>query len=567
MSRKLRRSRPLKRPRITMPAAADPRSNPGPSASDPAVTEDGPSRLDAGALAARMLIDRALARASVTRFDLGALFRRPGTIVTLEADVPGFAGAALRLLDEGELLPGPVDSSDIGSIREWTRGWITPVDGTDFTIATASLRRDDSAHTDEAWRRHLGAAMRRSLPLLAVSEVGIPTVLRLATDLTLDAGSLDAAIVLATLAAVTGAEERTVRLAGEAAGIDRIDLSQLAIADLAFAIRPGLSPERSLAILAWLASEGASSPSSGTTKTGGHGGDGGDEDAGGGGTAGAQGGGPGRGSRSLSKAQRKLLGASGAELIEPAGLSDRRRLSIDTLAGIGEAKDFALDLAADCDLWREGRLAWSEVSSRLLLSGPPGTGKTTFARALANTLEVPLIASSVSTWLEPGYLGSVLGRMNTTFELARALAPTVLLIDEVDGIGQRVGMDKDFADYWNAVVNKALELMDGAVKTDGVIIVAATNRPEMIDPALRRSGRLERHVEIPMPDRRALAGILTHHLGADLAAVAASAPLREPLPRTDGQDTWDADGQEIAARGSGTAPRSIPLQRPEEPRS
>ncbi|WP_176223155.1 ATP-binding protein [Aurantimonas sp. 22II-16-19i] len=503
----------------------------------------------------------------MTRADLGALFRQPGTIVTLEADVPGFAGAALRLLDEGELLPGAVDSSDIGSIREWTRGWIAPVDDTDFTIATASLRRDDSAHTDGAWLRHLGAAMRRSLPLLAVSEVGIPTVLGLAADLTLDAGSLDAAIVLATVAAVTGMDEHAVRLAGEAVGIDRIDLSQLAIADLAFAIRPGLSPERSLAILAWLASEEASAPSSGTKKTGGHGNGGGDEDGGGGGTAAAQNKGGGRGSRSLSKPNRKLLSASGAELIEPADLSDPRRLSIDTLAGIGEAKDFALDLAADCDLWREGRLAWSEVSSRLLLSGPPGTGKTTFARALANTLEVPLIASSVSTWLESGYLGRVLGRMNTTFELARALAPAVLLIDEVDGIGQRVSMDKDFADYWNAVVNKALELMDGAVKTDGVIIVAATNRPEMIDPALRRSGRLERHVEIPMPDRRALTGILTHHLGADLAAVAASAPPQESPPQGRDQDTLDADGQEIAAHGSGDAPWTAPLHSPEEPRS
>ena len=152
-------------------------------------------------------------------------------------------------------------------------------------------------------------------------------------------------------------------------------------------------------------------------------------------------------------------------------------LRVETLAGYGAAKDWALDLKTDLDLWRDGKLPWAEMSTQLLLSGPPGTGKTTFARALCNSLQVPLLVTSVSTWLEPSHLGDVIRRMRMAFEEARDKAPVILFIDEIDGIGKRQNSDREYADYWNSVVNRMLELVDGAVKTEGVIIVGATNRP------------------------------------------------------------------------------------------
>lgn len=93
----------------------------------------------------------------------------------------------------------------------------------------------------------------------------------------------------------------------------------------------------------------------------------------------------------------------------------------------------------------------------------------------------------------------------------------------IDGIGKRQPAEREHADYWNAVVNKCLELFDGAVKSEGVIVIGATNRPDDIDEAIKRSGRLETHIEIPKPDVLTLAGILAHHLGPDLAILAASA--------------------------------------------
>jgi cell division protease FtsH len=198
--------------------------------------------------------------------------------------------------------------------------------------------------------------------------------------------------------------------------------------------------------------------------------------------------------------------------------------TIESMHGYAKARAWGLDLQADLALWREGKLAWDQMSTKLLLSGPPGTGKTTYARALCNTLGVPLVLASVSTWLEPGYLGDVIKRIRLTFEEAAKLEPAVLFIDELDGIGSR-GRSRDHDDYWRSLINKLLELLDGALRSEGVIVVGATNDPGNIDPALRRSGRLETHIEIPLPDVDALVGIIEHHLGDDRTAVIASKPM------------------------------------------
>jgi ATPase family associated with various cellular activities (AAA) len=220
--------------------------------------------------------------------------------------------------------------------------------------------------------------------------------------------------------------------------------------------------------------------------------------------------------------------SSGAEVIDPVPIEPDEKtaagakppLTVEALSGYGAARDWALGLKQDLADYKAGNLPWADMSTKLLLSGPPGTGKTTFARALCNTLQIPLVVTSVSTWLEGGHLNDVIRKMSKTFEEARALAPAILFIDEIDGIGKRQPSDREYADYWNTVVNKALELLDGAVKAEGVIVVGATNRPGQIDEALRRSGRLETHIEIPRPDLDTLTGILAHHLGADLARLA-----------------------------------------------
>lgn len=97
--------------------------------------------------------------------------------------------------------------------------------------------------------------------------------------------------------------------------------------------------------------------------------------------------------------------------------------------------------------------------------------------------------------------------------------PAVLFIDEIDNIGTRQGAgSRNYDDYWASLINRMLELLDGTSKSEGIIVAGENNLPEKIDPALLRSGRLETHVRIPMPDAETLIGILGHHLGTDLDA-------------------------------------------------
>lgn len=139
--------------------------------------------------------------------------------------------------------------------------------------------------------------------------------------------------------------------------------------------------------------------------------------------------------------------------------------------------------------------------------------------------------------------------------MARGNAPVILFIDEIDNIGSRFGGKREqYDDYWRSLINRLLELLDGTSKTEGVIVVAATNLPEKIDPALLRSGRLEKHVAIPMPDTEDLVGILAHHLGADLPEVlatasSASAKACETASRHHTHNGRNTDAFEKSCRG------------------
>ena len=200
----------------------------------------------------------------------------------------------------------------------------------------------------------------------------------------------------------------------------------------------------------------------------------------------------------------------------PAG---RPGPDLDGVHGMDEAVAWGKRWIRDLGEYRAGRIQWTAVDSAALLHGAPGTGKTMFAEALAKSAGVPLISASFARWQASGngYLGDCLKAMRATFEAAQRRAPCVLLIDEMDAIGSRAADRGEHGDYWTAVITAALELLDGTERLDAVLVLGTTNDPGAIDPALLRSGRMDRMFEIRRPDPAALEGILRHHLGTDLA--------------------------------------------------
>lgn len=199
--------------------------------------------------------------------------------------------------------------------------------------------------------------------------------------------------------------------------------------------------------------------------------------------------------------------------------SPREAPTLARLHGMDEAVQWGMNLNDDLAAFKAGTLAWIHVDRGCLLSGPPGCGKTLFARALAATCEVPLVTGSYSTWYGTGsaHQGDLLKAMRKTFTEARTAAPCILFIDEIDSFPNRGTITHHYADWEIQVVNALLAEIDGVEGREGVVLVAACNHPDKLDPALLRSGRLDRHIRIRLPDRVALARILREHLGADLA--------------------------------------------------
>ena len=192
--------------------------------------------------------------------------------------------------------------------------------------------------------------------------------------------------------------------------------------------------------------------------------------------------------------------------------------TLDRLHGMDEAVAWGLTVSRDLQAVGRGEISWQDVDRGCLLSGPPGCGKTLFASALATTCAVPLISGAYGEWHASGsaHQGDFLKAMRKSFAEARSLAPSILFIDEIDSFPNRGTLTHRWADYEIQIVNALLAEIDGVQGRDGVILVAACNHPDKLDPALIRSGRLDRHVRVGLPDQIALVRILREHLGSDL---------------------------------------------------
>jgi cell division protease FtsH len=188
-------------------------------------------------------------------------------------------------------------------------------------------------------------------------------------------------------------------------------------------------------------------------------------------------------------------------------------MTLDEMHGYGPAKDWGLRLAEDIAAWQQGVITWEDVDRGVLIYGPPGCGKTTYAKALAGTCGVNLVVASAGRWQACGHLGDYLKAMRASFTEARAKAPAILFIDEFDSVGSReTATNGDNFDYKRQSINALLECLDPIEGREGVIVVGATNDPSSIDPALLRPGRMEITIQIPLPDHAARVAILKQHL-------------------------------------------------------
>ncbi len=188
-------------------------------------------------------------------------------------------------------------------------------------------------------------------------------------------------------------------------------------------------------------------------------------------------------------------------------------VTFDDVAGVDEAKEELqeiIDFLKDPDEY--GRLG-GRMPKGILLVGPPGTGKTLLARAVAGEAGVPFFSISGSEFVEM-FVGVGAARVRDLFEQARAKAPAIIFIDELDALGRARGIGPIMGghDEKEQTLNQLLAELDGFDPTGGIVLLAATNRPEILDPALLRAGRFDRQVLVDRPDRSGRVQILGVHL-------------------------------------------------------
>ena len=203
------------------------------------------------------------------------------------------------------------------------------------------------------------------------------------------------------------------------------------------------------------------------------------------------------------------LGRSKAKRYEH---SSEERITFDDVAGIEEAEQELVEVVDFLKNLDKYRRLGGEIPRGVLLSGPPGTGKTLLARAVAGEADVPFFSLSASEFVEM-IVGVGASRVRDLFEKAKEIAPAIVFIDEIDAIGRARGggAQLNAHDGREQTLNQILTEMDGFKGNEGVIILAATNRPEILDPALLRPGRFDRRVVVNPPDQSGRLKILQVH--------------------------------------------------------
>jgi cell division protease FtsH len=213
-----------------------------------------------------------------------------------------------------------------------------------------------------------------------------------------------------------------------------------------------------------------------------------------------QSGGGGRGAMSFGRSRAKLQG------------EDQIKVNFSDVAGCDEAKEEVGELVEFLrDPGRFQKLG-GKIPRGVLMVGPPGTGKTLLAKAIAGEAKVPFFAISGSDFVEM-FVGVGASRVRDMFEQAKKHAPCIIFIDEIDAVGRHRGAGLGGGhDEREQTLNQLLVEMDGFEGTEGIIVIAATNRPDVLDPALLRPGRFDRQVVVGLPDVRGREQILKVHM-------------------------------------------------------
>ncbi len=213
-----------------------------------------------------------------------------------------------------------------------------------------------------------------------------------------------------------------------------------------------------------------------------------------------QGGAGGRGAMSFGKSKARMLG------------EDQVKTSFADVAGVDEAKEEVGELVEFLSDPGKFQKLGGKIPRGVLMVGAPGTGKTLLAKAIAGEAKVPFFTISGSDFVEM-FVGVGASRVRDMFEQAKKHAPCIIFIDEIDAVGRHRGAGLGGGhDEREQTLNQLLVEMDGFEGNEGVIVIAATNRPDVLDPALLRPGRFDRQVVVPLPDVRGREHILKVHL-------------------------------------------------------
>ena len=213
-----------------------------------------------------------------------------------------------------------------------------------------------------------------------------------------------------------------------------------------------------------------------------------------------QGGGGGRGAMSFGKSKARLLS------------EDQVGVTFADVAGVEEAKEEVSEVVEFLKDPSKFQRLGGKIPKGILMVGSPGTGKTLLARAIAGEAKVPFFTISGSDFVEM-FVGVGASRVRDMFEQAKKQAPCIIFIDELDAVGRHRGAGLGGGhDEREQTLNQMLVEMDGFEGNEGVIVIAATNRPDVLDPALLRPGRFDRQVVVPLPDVRGREQILKVHM-------------------------------------------------------